>query len=190
MIRVLVMLASFVLSLLACHPVQSIAPVGSRPVALDAEDWNGTWCGDDGDPVLFRVVDSANGVLRMSGIEIEEGEARWEHSYLYLRTVPGHEDWIFVSAEDDLREDEPPSYSWARVKRKGELLLVWFPDAAKFEALVEDGRLPGEIDDDRDVRLWELDDADLALIVGEESGALFEWDDPHILWRTARLDPM
>jgi hypothetical protein len=190
MIRVLVMLAAFVTSVLGCHPVQSGAPVGSRPVPLVAEDWNGTWCGDDGDPVRFRVVDSANGVLRMSGIEIEEGEARWKHSYLYLRTAPGVENWIFLSVADELSEDEPPSYYWARVKRKGEFLLVWFPDPAKFESLVEDGMLPGEIDDDRDVRLGELDDAHLALIAGEESGALFEWDDPHILWRSAELDPM
>jgi hypothetical protein len=189
MIRVLVLLAGFVLSL-GCDPVRSDALVGSQPLALDAGEWDGTWLGDDGDPIRFRVVDSAKGVLRMSGIEIEEGERRWKHSYLYLRTVPGHEDWVFVSVADERSEDEPRSYYWARVKRKGEFLLVWPPDSAKFVALVEEGILPGEIDGDRDVRLGELDDEHLAFIAGGESGVLFEWDDPYILVRSGGLDPM
>jgi hypothetical protein len=170
------------LSLLGCDAVTSSAPIGSQAVPIDAKNWDGAWLGDAGEPVRFRVVDSANGILRMSEMEGDDSERRWKHSYLYLRTAAGHEDWIFASMKDD-PDDEPPKYVWARVKKQGDYLLVWRPDSTRFQALVEEGALPGELEDDRDIHLQELDEEGLALIIGEERGVLFEWDDPLILRR-------
>lgn len=190
------MMVSIVLTLFltACVEVTSTAPVGSKAVPIDAEDWDGTWLGDNDEPVLFRVMDSANGILRMSEIE-DEGERRRKHSYLYLRTVDGHEEWIFASFADERPDDEPPRYLWARVKRRGEFLLVWIPDSTKFEELVEEGFLPGEVirgesGNRAHIALDELDEEHLALITSEERGVLFDWGDPSVLWRSKRLDPM
>jgi hypothetical protein len=187
---------ALMLFLTACVEVTSTAPVGSKAVPIDAEEWNGTWLDDDDEPVLFRVVDSANGILKMSGIEESDGTRRWVHSYVYLRTVPGHEGWIFASYQDKPADHEPPGYLWARVKRQGEFLLVWLPDSTKFEELVEEGALPGEVIRGEEsgnvahITLDEFDEEHLALIASEERGVLFDWDDPRIWWRSKGLDPM
>ena len=68
-------------------------------------------------------------------------------------------------------------------------LVVYAPDAAKFRALIEEGKLPGPDAEGKsggDVHLGRLEPEHLETIFGGDSGVLFVWQEPYILRRVAR----
>ena len=91
-------------------------------------------------------------------------------------------DWIFASIPD---KDNLKRYLWGRIKQDGQQVVVWVPDSEKFQALVEEGKLPGKIEDS-DVILGNLTSDHLKLITSETEGVLFEWDEPIIFRRFSK----
>jgi hypothetical protein len=158
-----------------CDYVASTKPVGGAPLQVEESEWEGTWIHDDG-PLTVRVVDAKQGRLEVGWIEEKEGR-------LVLETLDAHlresSDWIIASfqgIDDDLVE-EGGRYLWGRLVRDRDELFLWWPRPAEFRRLVEAGLLPGRIEDG-DVVLDGLEAEHLSLIVSEDQGMLFEWDEP------------
>ncbi len=58
----------------ACDVVLSTHPVGLEPVAVEAEEWEGTWITDDG-AFTVRVPEGA-GQVELAWIEEEDGKPK------------------------------------------------------------------------------------------------------------------
>jgi hypothetical protein len=163
--------------LAACDVVMSLHPVGSEPVSLAAEAWQGTWINDDG-AVTLVVPEGPPGRLQLAWIEVTD-RPELHTALVHVRSAG---DWLFGSFEEH-EGDEPPRYIWGRLLNDEGTILFWLPREEKIRELVQAGVLPGEIDEDGDVTLTELGPQHLAILTSEDHGTLFAWDDPTILRR-------
>ncbi len=165
--------------LAACDLVLSTHPVGLEPLAIEAEEWEGTWTSDDG-AFTVTVPEGTPGRVELAWIEEENGKPVLKTSPVHLRAA---DEWTFGSLPND--EPENVRYLWGRLAKDGDKVLFWLPRAEKFQQLVEEGVLPGKIEEGGDVVLDKLEATHLALIASEERGVLFEWEAPMILRRLA-----
>ena len=158
-----------------CGYVYTTQPVGERPSLIETGDWEGTWINED-KFITITVLDETKGLLRLSWIEKDQGQLKLESSNLHLLESG---DWIFASIPD---KDNPKQYLWGRIKQDERQVVVWVPDLEKFKDLVEEGKLPGRIDN-KNVMLGNLTSDHLKLITSETEDILFEWDEPIIFRR-------
>ena len=170
-----------VLVLTGCSAVYTTQPMGEKPCKIEAQDWDGTWIHKEGS-VTMKVVDGENGLLRIAWTEPKEGSLAFESHDVELRETGS---WMFASTRDDSATEEPRCL-WACLKRDGKQVVVWLPDATKFKGLVRAQKLPGTIEEDRDVILENLEPRHLSIIAGEQEGVLFTWDEPIVFFRFAR----
>ena len=155
--------------LAGCDLVASRYPVGEA-MSVEESEWEGTWLGGDG-ALTVRVVDAEKGLLEAAWVEEKDGEFVLEAVGVYLRQF---DDWTFASFSGV--EDEEPDLLWSRLGRDQDQLFLWWPRPEEFERLVKAGLLPGKMEDG-DVLLDRLEAEHLALIVSEENGVLFAWDE-------------
>jgi len=159
----------------SCGFVYTPQPIGERPSLIETDAWEGTWINEE-QFLTINVTDETEGLLQISWIKKDQGQVKLESCKVYLLESG---DWIFASIPD---KDNPKLYLWGRIKRVGQQIVVWVPDSEKFQALVEEGKLPGKIEDST-VLLGNLTSAHLKLITSETKGVLFEWDEPIIFRR-------
>ena len=176
--------------LTACETVTSPAPLGDKPLAIEAEDWEGQWSNAEGHLDL-SVVDAAKGLVT---IEFEEDGTA--HTLdLQLREAAG---WIFVNVtERDFNQsqglgemaiegnpDTPVSnaYLWARIVNNGDSIIAWSPAPEQFVMLVEKGLLPGHVDEGNMV-LGALGHEHYRVMTSGEHGVLLDWENPIVLYR-------
>jgi hypothetical protein len=185
--------AAFVIALLlallagGCTAVRSPQPFGDKPHALVAAEWEGTWVGleedDHEEPVRFMIADAADGRLQVTWIKEKDGMPVLETHQVVLREGG---DWMFISvlADEDHKEK---GFVWGRLRREGELMIIWKPDVPKFEKLIEDGKLKGKTDDG-DVVLEPLTAKNLTALTSGELGVPFNWDNPMVLHRIGKAN--
>lgn len=161
----------------------AIAPVGDRPVSLDASEWEGSWTAYDGDDrwnIRIEVLDPANGELEVTNLFPDDGPGA---RTVYLREAGP---WMFASTLDDPAESDPdsaePVYSWVRIQATPHLILFWAPDYGRFEELVEEGTLPEPNSSSR-ARIGRLEPEHYDLMTSGAEGVLFDWDMPGVLVR-------
>lgn len=162
--------SALVMILAGCDYVSSVHPVGDAPLTVDEAEWEGTWLHADG-PLTVRVADGQQGLLEVAWVEEEDGAFVLESIDVHLRQFG---DWTFASFSG---VEDAPDLLWSRLVRDEEQVFLWWPRPEEFKRLVEAGLLPGKIEDDN-VELAQLEAEHLAIIVSEEHGMLFEWDDP------------
>ena len=172
-------------ALLGCDAVYSSAPMGGEVAAITGSEWEGAWYTGEG-VLAIHVVDEDAGEIMVSYIDDGgRGDRAWslpriESHPVYLRSSGN---WLLASRE---RSDEPGVWEWARVKKEGDLLILWTPEASAFEELVAEGALPGTVEEGEystTITLGELSSAHYELITGESRGVLVDWDDPEVLVR-------
>lgn len=173
----LLAIAAVLAALASCDIVLSTHPVGSEPVTLVAEEWQGTWINDDG-AVTLVVPEGPPGRLQLAWIEVRD-KPELETAVVHVRSVG---DWLFGSFEED-EGPEPARYIWGRLVKEEGTILFWLPREERFRELVATGVLPGEVSEDGDVLLTRLEPQHLAILTSEDRGPLFAWDDPTILRR-------
>jgi hypothetical protein len=178
LIRRTVAVAALLPALAACDVVLSTHPVGLEPVAVEAEEWEGTWVADDG-AFTLRVPEGAAGRVELGWIEEEGDRFVLKTSRVHLRSAG---EWMFGSLEND-EDPQNVRYLWGRLEKDEGKILFWLPGVEKFRQLVEEGLLPGEIVEGGDVVLGQLGAEHLKLITSGEKGVLFEWEAPMILRR-------
>ncbi len=172
----LIACALLVVVLAGCAVVASKQPVGETPLSLDDSDWEGTWLTEDG-TLTVRVVDAEQGLLQVAWVEQQGGEFVLETIDVMLRQ---YRDWTFASFAGV--EEGQSDLLWSRLDRNERQLFLWAPRPEEFKRLVEEGLLPGAVTGD-DVLLERLDADHLAILVSEEHGVLFDWDEPMALHR-------
>jgi len=165
-----------VLGAVGCAQVDSPVPIGKDPVMLQGSEWNGTWASSEG-TVIARVVDAAKGTVEIAWIEEESGEPVMKKKTLYIRQTG---DWVFVNITD---EDKPDRYLWARLKNDDGEAILWIPDVDKIKALVREGKLPGKVDDDRNVQLGTLSEEQTKRLTSDDNGVLYDWENPLVFRR-------
>ncbi len=183
-------LAAALLSFLAaCDVVLSTHPVGLEPVAIEAEEWQGTWVSGEG-AFTVTVPEGVAGRVELAWVEEEDGKPVLKTSPVHLRSAG---EWIFGSLQND--DDDPGAgrpgsgqpenvrFLWGRLAKDEGQILFWLPRVEKFQQLVEGGVLPGTVEEGGDVVLGQLEASHLALIASEERGVLFEWEAPMIFRR-------
>lgn len=168
--------------LTGCAAVYVESPVGDKPVMLDAAEWDGFWIGGGETVASIKVIDPQEGMLRMSVIEYESGgKTRLDSDIVYIREW---KHFLFASVPIQ-REGQSPLFYWARLDRDDDRVTFWIPNHHKIKALVQVGKLPGRIeqDKDKDVVLGNLDDAHYRILTSEAEGVLYQWDNPGVLIR-------
>ena len=166
------------ITITGCNVVYTTQPIGERPSLIETSDWEGTWINEE-KFLTFNVLDKAKGLLRISWIEKDQGQVKLESCKVHLLESG---DWIFASIPD---KDNPKQYLWGRIKQDGRQVVVWVPDSEKFKTLVEEGKLPGRVEDNN-ILLGNLTSEHLKLITSETAGVLFEWDEPIIFRRFSK----
>lgn len=163
-----------------CSGVYSPVPVGDKPTNIEdtSEEWQGTWVHPAG-ALYIKVMDAANGVLKVAWIDDRQGDLVLDTASVFLRDGGG---WTFASIMPGGATDDTP-YLWGRIEMGKRLAIFWMPDVDKFEALVREGKIPGEVEGN-DVVLGRLTSSHLELIASETSGVLFDWEEPLVLMKS------
>ena len=159
----------------ACNAVITEQPMGEKPLAVTADDWEGTWIHPEATGRI-KVVDPEKGLLRVAWLE--EGSSDLESARVHLRESGS---WIFASVKDE-GSSESVRYFWARVKQENGQIVVWDPSVKRFKQLVEEGKLPGVIKNGS-VILGDLKPEHYVLITSGAEGVLFDWDEPGVIMR-------
>ena len=168
--------------------VYTSKPIGEKPAVISSEDWEGVWMGRGivkGLAINIEVLDEDKGVVRAVWIDdLGNGKFKLQDHEVNL-TESG--EWRFFSLEEKEPEESERNerYLWGRLQNGDGLIGIWLPDAAKFEALIEEGILPGTVENGS-VILGELTAEHMELITTSEEGVLWEWGKPLILFRTGR----
>jgi hypothetical protein len=176
-----------------CKVVTSDKPVGGGPAMLNAAEWDGKWLANGGWGTI-RVADAGKGLLEVTG------EQQGQQMSLTL-TVRQSGKWLFVNLDSDALAqmmgggagmtatkdpNAPEVYIWGYLKNDQNTILFWLPDAEKFKALVEAGKLKGEVkaeDQNLEVALTGLTPQQLEMIMSETEGVLFDWSNPMVMIR-------
>ena len=161
----------------SCNAVYTPHPMGEEPLLLEHDEWEGTWMTAEGSGVI-KVLDVEGGLLRLAWVEDSDKGLRFEKIDALLRSSG---EFIFANVKDE----ETGLYTWVKVEKEGDQLVVWDPDLEKFRALVKEGKLPGKLDD-KDVLLDGLGPEHVQMITSSSEGVLFDWENPSVLIRIVK----
>ena len=171
----IVVFVSLLLAATGCNPVFIKRPVGPKPARIVTAEWEGNWIGPDGG-VAIKVVDADPAILKVVWHEDEAGKRTMKTALVELRESG---DWFIANTR---AEDEGSGYLWARVKKEKRQILIWEPDNKAFTKLVNDGVVPGRIDQ-KNVILEELTAEKLSALQSGDYGVPFKWGEPVVLMR-------
>jgi hypothetical protein len=159
-----------------CNYVATEQPIG-KSLEVEAAEWEGVWLNDDGS-LTIRVADAEAGLLEVGWVEDKPDGFVLETIEVHLGRVGGRTFASFSGIEDTV------DYPWSLLGREQDEVYLWWPRAERFQGLVEEGLLPGKVEDG-DVMLGPLTAEHLALLVSEEHGMLYAWDEPMVFRRFA-----
>ncbi len=169
------------LLLWGCSEVTSSAPIGEKPLVLDAEEWNGTWIIDEY-AITFLVEDAEQGRLQIAWVEASESNLKMSTELVHFRTSGK---WVFANTLDGDASGGEERYVFLRVEKDEDQIFLWGPDAIQFTEAVEAGRLPGEIDG-KDVHLSALSASHVEVIKSDSDQVMFIWGGPVVLQRIGK----
>ena len=156
--------------------------MGEKAAVLDPEEWNGTWTGSEmssGSISRIKVIDEKNGILQVAVIEDDKDKLELSVMKIHVRESGG---WQFYTLDEE-DEDDSKLYNWGRIEKDDKQIIVWQPDVSKFDDLVEQKILPGDIDEKGNVILGKLTTEHYKLITSGEKGVLLDWEEPFAYFR-------
>ena len=182
-----------------CSTVTSLNPVGTNPLQIEKEDWEGVWCSgaEEEKGVFFIWVrDKDNGILRMGYVEEDKREKDLTLIKFDVQLRKGKSS-VFgnilhkeIDKEKDINELLEKSYLWFMIMNVDGSIIIYKPNAITFKELVEEGKLKGETVSSSkrygsDIVLFEPTDKITEFIDShDDSGKLFEWKSP---WTFRRI---
>ena len=145
-LRMFLVVSCLLTAMAGCGTVHVDKPVGERPAVLNPDDWDGRWF-IQGVWFPIRVVDPEQGIIEL------QAPVPNEEDKLGRVEIRETGEWQFASSRPAKRSnrkaaegvEEPTPYTWVRILNKNGQIVLWPPDAKKFAALVEAGKLPGEV---------------------------------------------
>jgi len=204
-ITMALLLASLVLG--GCNAVLVKEPMGDNVVTLDPATWQGTWITDEM-VILTTVLDSDKGLLEAAWVERgPEGKGANFESVTGMVRQTGDMLFLNIEKEPPAERDTtaatvaeappvaaaaaeapatgaavPPEYGWGRIDNNGKRIILWLTDVEQFRLAVQDGRLPGSINEDEDVLLGALEPAQRESI-NSPAANLLNWSEPVVFVR-------
>lgn len=171
-----------------CSVVRSVEPMGTSPVSLVPEEWDGTWQTPGSSAFcVAKVTDAANGKLDVAVLGIEDERIRMRTLHVQIRQSG---DWLFFSvpAREFSSSDAQAKdgYFWGRLKKEGDRAVFWLPHFGRIEAAISEGRLPGKRLSNSDIELESLKAGDYEWMISEKAGVLLDWENPVVLIRMPR----
>lgn len=159
-----------------CKVAFSTGPMGLEPVSLKPEEWNGWWSvpGTPGHAVA-RVVDPEKGILEVGSVQSNDQGLSLKTMRLYLRKGGG---WEFLSTE---AEDKPGQFLWWRIKRSGNVVVLWPPAWDRIADLIKQGKLPGKQVSENVLVLNPLEPDHYELFTSGREGILVDWENPTVV---------
>lgn len=162
-----------------CTKVASVAPVGERPKKILPGDWDGTWINKE-QSIKIRVADQQNGVLQVAWAEEKGGRFVLESYQIEMREAG---EWTMGNFKN---EGSTPSYLWGLVKNDQGQIIIWTPDPEYFKKLVQEGVLPGKVEQGGDVLLEKLTPEHLKAMMSETRGVCWNWKNPIVFLRVGK----
>jgi len=173
-------LAATALLLTGCGAPTTRGIVGSTPLQLDPEDWNGHWRSDDGSYTI-RVADAENGILEVVQVGESEKALHVSVNHLYLREE-NHA--ILFNLNDD--ESGSASYIFGRMVRKNDAAVLWTARTESMERLIARQMITGVVkvqDKTREVTITGGYENLARQLATEEGWLMLELGDPITLLR-------
>lgn len=160
-----------------CATVTSSEPVGTEPVSLAEEEWEGTWriVGSAG-VVVVRVDDAENGVLELAGISEKDDQFQLEKMRCLIRKSG---DWTFAN----LQNEENETYAWLRIEKSNHGVIGWLPDYERIGKLLDEDKLSGNRPEKNSIVLDELTDAEYEVLMDKDAPPCVDWENPLVLVR-------
>ena len=170
------------LVLASCSMVTSLQPVGIEPLKLVAAEWDGTWINSEG-TVNLQVQDAEKGVFQMAWTEFKNGAYVMENYTLQVFSGKNYQ-FLNLLSGSDIKDIE--GYLWGRMKKEGNVFLIWLPNYDSFKQAILDGKVTTkamETNDDSSTLVL-TDSAQRIVELAESEGSLyFEWDKPIVLMK-------
>ncbi|GAB4128064.1 MAG: hypothetical protein Kow0040_02350 [Thermogutta sp.] len=168
-----------------CSVVRSTEPMGTSPVSLVPDEWDGTWqVPGSGGFFVAKVTDAEAGKLDLAVVGVEDERIQMRTLHVQIRESGG---WFFFSVpvkEFAKPGDQPgDGYFWGRLKKEDDRVVLWLPHFKRIEAALTEGRLPGRKVSDSDIELGSLNDSHYQWMTSEKAGVLFDWEDPEVMIR-------
>jgi hypothetical protein len=126
--------------LTGCGAPVSRGVIGSQPVVLTPEEWNGRWRSEDS-TFAVRVADAENGLLELAETEEKDGALHLSTVYLYVREEPNSAG-LFFNRIDPANSDQ--TYTFGRMVRKNQSLVLWPARTEAMEQLIGRGAITGQ----------------------------------------------
>jgi len=193
-----------------CSAVTSLNPVGTNPIQIQKDDWEGCWCSGVEKEEMFLFVwvkDKDKGVLRIGvvaevkeekdlilmkfDVQLRQGKSSVFGNILFKEFAQGD------AKEDETNELLEKSYFWFMIKNVDGSIVIYLPNAVTFKELVKEGKLKGETVKNSsnkfasdDIVICEPTDKITQFIDSYDySGKLFDWESPLTFWRIVKGIP-
>ncbi|MDZ4404757.1 hypothetical protein [Prosthecobacter sp.] len=167
-------------ALTACPETTVNEDFGLKPVALEADDWNGLWMPvDDDDKIQFTVTDAAKGVLQMTEPDVKKNKPM---DFRMRRA--SNDDKVklcFILTRDEDGKEAKMQIQLLRLPEEG-VLLAWMINDEAVETAIKAGQLKGttqRVKDDPHNHL----DSDPANYTKLLEPQFWDWSEPSILKR-------
>lgn len=185
------------LFLSGCDVVTSLNPVGTNPIQIQKDDWEGVWYSgvEKGGMVFYVwVKDKDKGILRFGVVKEDEKEKDFTLMKLDVQLRKGKSSVfgnILFKQMGNGEETElvEKSYLWFMIENAGDSIVIHVPNANIFKELVKDGKHKGEAVSSKAgwvgfVVICEPTEKITDVIESyDDSGKLFNWKSPIMLRR-------
>lgn len=168
-----------------CNLPTSTEPIGGKPKAVEAAEFDGMWRSADGTPVFVRVVDPAAGRLEMAIVGTNEAGFNLDRSEVLLRQEG---DAVLVNLRGE--DDADAGYTFGRLTGQGEGRALLFASTDALRDLALQGRITASITTNTggnrpayEVRVTGQFDRLAAEIAGTNGWSLLHAAEPWILVR-------
>jgi hypothetical protein len=130
------------LFLTSCSSVVSHFPVGKEKIALESDQWDGTWLADK-NVVKMKVIDRENGIVQMAWIE-EVGNELQPKSVIFQVLKGGK--WIYANVLEMEGKKAEDAYYWGVVKKEQGRIVFLYPSVPAFVQAAESQRIKAVIE--------------------------------------------
>jgi hypothetical protein len=195
------------LVLSGCSMVTSLNPVGTNPLQIKEDDWEGVW--SNGELLFFvMAMDKDKGILRIAVVGKDKNQKDLTLGKFDAQLRQGKSSVFanilikeFERGIANIREptEEPNeliqnSYLWFMVKNFHGSIVIHFPNDNTFRQLVKEQKLTGKTVPTKnywpdDIVICEPTDKITEFIDShDDSGKLFEWKSPQTFRRISKFN--
>ena len=183
----LLLVSAIVIS--GCTSVTSVNQLGTKPVKLDSEEWDGTWSNAKGQMFFIKVKDPAKGILRVAYVEHKKGDFRISKFDMAVKEGKSSKfcniqvKGIVPEDEEELKDKEyAGSYYWMLIENKKNTMIVFFPNDEKIGELIKEGKIKG-VKKKSALILQGTSEEITKFVESQKNGELYEWKEPMTLRR-------